>query len=249
MGDFDLFDHLDLNLGNLDDLDSAGASAFGDRAFDHDGFIDESGLHDDSILVEDSFVPEGLDPRIYRKAEVARIAQDNRDAASPEQRELANRLSVTLIQDLHTAHASSSHRGSCISCARILSDYYKQNGSNIYFAMIDSRWPRFICKHLKTSYRCLVCDGLSLCKHGKERFRCPMCGNAMCHDPTHVKYRRFKPLRKNKCPGCKAVKMNANSVSQGGGSIKRKYYLTKRKYTIKKRHSIKKRRRLSVKRN
>lgn len=176
-----------------------------------------------------------------RKNEVARIAQANRDAASPEQRELATRLRVAPIQDLHTAHPSSSHAGSCISCARTLADFYKQNGSIIDFAMIDSRWPRFICKHLKVSYRCVDCHGLSLCMHGKEKYRCPICGNGMCRDPTHEIYRKKTLLRKSNCPGCKEAKKKLSGLFKGG-STKRKNYLKKRKYSIKKRkYSIKKR--------
>jgi hypothetical protein len=227
----DHFDHLD--LGGLDNSylpGASGASAFGERAFDDDVFFDEIGQ-------------EGVDLRKARKMEVARIAQANRDAASPEERDLATRLRVTQIPDFDHPHTSSSHKSSCIGCARGVADFYGQNGSTIDFAMIDSRWPRFICKHLKASYRCIDCDGVSLCLHGRERFRCPTCGNAMCHDPLHEKYRKFKPLRKNKCPGCKEAKMETMNASKGGGSIKRKHSLRKRKHSSRKRkHSSRKRR-------
>jgi hypothetical protein len=236
------FDHLD--LGGLDDLYVPGASAasatsaFGERAFDDDVFFDETGQ-------------EGVDPRKARKMEVVRIAQAKRDAASPEERELASRLRVTPIPNFDHPHTSSSHKSSCIGCARGVADFYQQNGSNIDFAMIDSRWPRFICKHLKASYRCIDCDGVSLCLHGRERFRCPTCGNGMCHDPMHEKYRKFKPLRKNKCPGCKEAKMEAMNVSKGGdGSIKIKRSSRKRKHSSKKRkHSSRKRKHSSKKGN
>ena len=234
-------DHLDhLDLGGLDDLYVPGASAtsaFGERAFDDDVFFDEIGQ-------------EGVDPRKARKMEIVRIAQAKRDAASPEERELASRLRVTPITNFDHPHTSSSHKSSCIGCARGVAGFYEQNGSNIDFAMIDSRWPRFICKHLKASYRCIDCDGVSLCLHGRERFRCPMCGSGMCHDPAHEKYRKFKPLRKNKCPGCKEAKMEAMNVSKGGGSRKRKHSSMKiKRSSIKRRQFSKKRKHSSKKGN
>ena len=209
---------MDYNLGNLDDLydlDSRGASAasaFGQRVFDEDGFFDDVADQKEKRL--------GLDMRTARKIEVERIAQANRDAASPQEREIANMLRDTQIQNLHPTHKDSANKSSCIFCARGIASFYEQNGSNIYFAMIDSRWPRFICKHLKVSYRCSECDGVSLCLHGRERFRCPVCGNGMCHNPEHEKYRKFKPLRKNNCPGCKKVKSEAIGASQGGSTKK-----------------------------
>jgi hypothetical protein len=233
----DHFDHLE--LGGLDDLylpkESTDVSAFGERAFDDDIFFHETGQ-------------EGVDPRKARKIEVARIAQANRDAASHEERELASRLRVTPIPNFDHPHTSSSHKSSCIGCAKGVVGFYEQNGSNIDFAMIDSRWPRFICKHLKASYRCIECDGVSLCLHGRERFRCPTCGNGMCHDPMHEKYRKFKPLRKNKCPGCKEAKMATLDIISKGGSSKRKYFSKIKRYSMKKRHLSMKRRHLSMKR-
>ena len=225
--DSDPFGYLDDHVTAFDGRAFGQGEVFGDE---EEAFGEGAGEGAAFVGVEDL--------RTARKNEVARIAQANRDAASPEQRELASRLRVAPIQELHHEHPSSSHAGSCIFCARALSDFYKKNGSTIDFAMIDSRWPRFICKHLKVTYRCIVCDGLSLCMHGKEKFRCPMCGNGMCRDPMHEIYRKKTLLRKSKCPGCKEAKKESTGIFKGG-STKRKNYSKKRKYSIKKKYSKK----------
>lgn len=249
----------DDDLGGLYDFDSGvGALPFGQRAFDYDddGFLDGSDLPENDlrndVFIQDEGIQLPLDPRDLRTArriETARIAQANRDAASLEKRKLATKLRIEPIQHLDHAHSSRSNMNSCMVCALNVKAFYEQHGSDIDFAMVDSRWPIHICKHLKPSARCASCDGVSLCIHNKERFRCPTCGNAMCRDPAHEIYRKGKALRKTACKGCKDAK-GAKSVfeSAGGGSRarhsikKRKHSLKKRKHSIKKRkHSIKKR--------
>lgn len=168
-----------------------------------------------------------------RKNQVAQIAQANRDAASLEERELATRLRVTPIASVNHLHNRDKNKNNCIACAKSIANFYVQNGSNIDFAMIDSRWPTYICKHLIPRSRCSKCYGVSLCVHNVDKYRCPKCGNAMCRDPAHEVYRKNKPLRKSNCPGCKEAKKEVKGISKGG-STKRKYSLSKRKkYSMK----------------
>ena len=124
-------------------------------------------------------------------------------------------------------------------CAMNVKSFYEQHGSDIDFAMVDSRWPKHICKHLKPSARCAFCDGVSLCIHNKEKFRCPTCGNAMCRDPAHEIYRKGKALRKTACKGCKDAK-GTKSVFEAAGGGRVRHSMKKMKHSIKKRkHSIK----------
>ena len=256
--DSNVFDD-DSDLGGLYDFDSGVGAfdqrafdqrafdqrAFGQRAFDDDddddgGILDGSGLRNvDFIQGEGIQMP--LDPRRARIIETARIAQANRDAASLENRELATKLRITPIQNLDHAHSSRSNINSCMVCAMNVKSFYEQHGSDIDFAMVDSRWPKHICKHLKPSARCAFCDGVSLCIHNKEKFRCPTCGNAMCRDPAHEIYRKGKALRKTACKGCKDAK-GTKSVFEAAGGGRVRHSMKKMKHSIKKRkHSIKKR--------
>jgi hypothetical protein len=252
----------DDDLGGLYDFDS-GAGAFGERAFgqrafdyddDDDRFLDGSDLPENDVFVQDDEGIQGempLDPRdlrIARKIETARIAQANRDAASLEKRKLAAKLRIEPIQHLDHVHSSRSNINSCMVCAMNVKAFYEQRGSDIDFAMVDSRWPIHICKHLKPNARCASCDGVSLCIHNKERFRCPTCGNAMCRDPAHEIYRKGKPLRKTACKGCKDAK-GPKSVFEAAGGKGKKHSMKRRKHSIKgkKKHSMK-RRKHSIKR-
>lgn len=247
--DSNVFDD-DSDLGGLYDFDS-GVGAFGERAFDDDGILDGSDLPENDLrnvdFIQGEVIQMPLDPRRARIIETARIAQANRDAASLENRELATKLRITPIQNLDHAHSSRSNINSCMVCAINVKSFYEQHGSDIDFAMVDSRWPKHICKHLKPSARCAFCDGVSLCIHNKEKFRCPTCGNAMCRDPAHEIYRKGKALRKTACKGCKDAKGTKSVFEAAGGGRfkhsmkKRKHSMKKKKQSIKKRkHSIKK---------
>jgi hypothetical protein len=242
----------DDDLGGLYDFDSGvGALPFGQRAFDYDddGFLDGSDLPENDlrndVFIQDEGIQLPLDPRDLRTArriETARIAQANRDAASLEKRKLATKLRIEPIQHLDHAHSSRSNMNSCMVCALNVKAFYEQHGSDIDFAMVDSRWPIHICKHLKPSARCASCDGVSLCIHNKERFRCPTCGNAMCRDPAHEIYRKGKALRKTACKGCKDAKGAKSVFEAAGGGSRARHSIKKKKHSLKKRkHSIKKR--------
>ncbi len=206
-----------------DDFDDFGseATAFGPGVFD-DGF-------DEITSGQAVLDPEEINP-MKVKSETLRIAQANREAASPEQHALAMKLRSTPIQDFH---AHKSNKNNCIDCAKKLNDLYLQSGSNIDFAMVDSRWPKYICKHLKPDVRCSNCYGISLCMHNKERFRCTICGNSICHDPTHEIYRKIKPLRKSNCPGCKEKNIQKKGVSKGGSTKKKQSKKRKQPHSTK----------------
>jgi len=250
MDQTDIFD--DSDLGSLYDFDSGtGTSPFGQRVFD-DEFLYESGLPEsdlrNDVLIQDEGGEGGivLDPRRARIIETVRMAQANRDAAPLEKRELATKLRFTPIQHLDHTHGSRSNINSCMVCAMNVKAFYEQHGSDIDFAMVDSRWPKHICKHLKPSARCASCNGVSLCIHNRERFRCPTCGNAMCRDPAHEIYRKGKPLRKTACKGCKDAK-GAKSVFEASGAGRARHSMKKRKQSIKRRKCSMKRRKQSIK--
>jgi hypothetical protein len=158
MSDYDSDDNI---FEGLDDLDSfgQGASAFdqedqgalafgqGESAFWQTATFDQQApAFGQGAAFDDS--------REARKRRVSQAAQANRNAASPEQHELAIKLRSFPIPPIDHKHISSQSRNNCRKCANIINDLYQQHGSTIDFAMIDPRWPYFICKHLKSSFIC-----------------------------------------------------------------------------------------------
>jgi len=208
-----------------------------DRAFDDSNAFNDD---NDSLFyseprpkpssVYDLYDLTHVNPVMKRRISTLQEAVETRQAASSEQKQLAEELKKRELPNNHT-YTKKRCTINCIKCARNLNELYTSNGSNIYFAMVDPRWPRSICKHLKPDYKCVSCNGSSICEHNKERYTCQKCGNGICRKPEHAQYIVVKPLRKSVCPGCKEDrKKNTKKTKKKGGLKQKKSYKNKKKY-------------------